>query len=63
MDGGMTGFTITLFTKKFLISSCKRLVCHKIFLFVEQSFDFPFHMPADGYFWYFQYNFMFDISE
>ena len=33
MDGGMSAFTITLFTKKFPISSCKCLVCCKMFLF------------------------------
>ena len=56
-------FTITYFTQMFSISSCKRLVCRKIFLFCQLDSpgclpwlffrnhcisDILVHMPADG---------------
>ena len=66
MDSGILAFTITLFYKRFLVSSGKHLVCQKIFLFCQtDSFgglpwlffrnhwvsNILFHMPADGSFW------------
>ena len=52
MNGGMPAITPTLFTKKFPISSCKHLVCCKIFLFCQtDSFVSAFQMPAHGCFW------------
>ena len=69
MDIGILAFTITLFYKKFLVSSGKHLVCQKIFVFCQtDSFgglpwlffrnhwvsNILFHMPADGSFWILQ---------
>lgn len=66
VNGGVPIFTIALFMQKFPISSSKSLVCFKIFLFSNWSFQWysliiylqiyhqvlntPFHMP-DGSFW------------
>ena len=78
MDGGIPAFINTLFLqKKFPISSCKRFVCHNIFLFcgtdsfggllsdytfVTTVSNILFHMPADG-FVFGQCDLIFDISE
>ena len=79
MNGGIPAFTNTLFLQKiFPISSCKRLVCCKIFLFVEQTVlvvfpDYSFVTTKSQIFFficlkmvafeYFQYDLIFDISE